>query len=64
MLLENIGIHFISEHLVFGNIGVAIQANGIIVCHNISDFFFRTGVDFIGMRIMAHPAVKIIAVLG
>ena len=64
VFLNDIGIHLIGEHLVFGYICMAVQAYTVIVGYYILNFFFGTGCYFIGMRVVVHPAVKVFAMFG
>ena len=61
MLVQNIGLQFIGKKLVIFYVGVAIEADEIIVKDRLFQVLIRPGVDLVGVGIMTHPAGEILS---
>jgi hypothetical protein len=60
MFGQQIGIYFVGEQLKFIDVGMATEANSIVVCYSFKNILLCTGTDTVLMRIMALPTGKFI----
>ena len=63
MFPDDIRIFPVRQEFISGDVTVTVQANGIIISNNLRDLIISPGSDLIVMRIVTHPAGKIVAVL-